>query len=74
VDPSSFEHSVMPRWVLNCPECHSDFAHSDVEDARLEDYLFPAKPEFPVDGLRVECPHCHRASLFQRHQLIYRAS
>jgi hypothetical protein len=68
-----FEYSTMSHWVLNCPECHNDFTHSDIEDAKLEDYLFPGKPEFPVGGLRLECPYCHKTSLFQRHQLTYRA-
>jgi hypothetical protein len=63
----------MPRWVLNCPECHNDFTHSDVEDSKLEDYFLAPKPEFPVAGLSMECPNCHRTSLFQWNQLGYRA-
>ena len=29
------------------------------------------KPDFPQGGLKMECPHCKKTSLFQRHQLIY---
>jgi endogenous inhibitor of DNA gyrase (YacG/DUF329 family) len=64
----------MSRWVLNCPDCHEDFTHTEIAKTKLEDYFFDRKPEFPVDGLSMECPNCHKTSLFQRHELTYRAN
>ena len=63
----------MPRWVLNCPQCLTDFTHSEfVKDSTLEDYYLPAKPEFPTGGLNAECPNCKKTSMFQQYQLVFR--
>jgi hypothetical protein len=35
---------------------------------------FTTKPEFPKDGLSMPCPSCKEVSVYQRHQLIYRAT
>jgi len=64
----------MARWVLGCPFCDKEFTHTEIaEPRRLEDYYFQAKPKFPDGGLRIDCPNCKKASVFQSHQLIYRA-
>ena len=31
------------------------------------------KPEFPKDGIRIECPRCKKVSIYQRYQLTYRS-
>jgi hypothetical protein len=62
----------MARWVLNCPQCEAEFTHSKIGDQRLVDYYLPAKPGFPKEGLAMECPNCHKSSVFYRHQLAYR--
>jgi hypothetical protein len=67
----------MPRWVLGCPECKQDFTHSEITldqerhdfDAFLNSIV---KPQFPVNGLELECPNCRQKSVYYRHQLIYR--
>jgi len=53
----------MPTWVLRCSSCKADFVHAKIDDAKVEDYLFPVKPTFPVLGLEIECAHCgHEAT------------
>ncbi len=67
----------MARWVLGCPKCNVDFTHAEISpDDRLPDPFLrnPAKPEFPTGGLTIMCPNCGKASVYQRHQLIYRAA
>jgi hypothetical protein len=68
----------MARWVLDCPDCNEDFTQSEIPES---DSLVPdpftgsvAKPEFPTDGLSLRCPNCKTTSVYQRYQLIYRAS
>ena len=68
----------MARWVLSCPDCVKDFTQSEIPERSL---LIPdpftgtvVKPEFPAGGQTVACPNCKSTSVYQRHQLIYRAS
>jgi endogenous inhibitor of DNA gyrase (YacG/DUF329 family) len=66
----------MPRWILDCPECGKDFTHSEVPVPvkPLDAFAWLGdKPNFPVEGVSLECPNCNTASLYQRHQLVYRA-
>jgi endogenous inhibitor of DNA gyrase (YacG/DUF329 family) len=63
----------MPRWVLYCPICEKEFTHSNIERRNPEDYYIDPKPEFPAEGLSVECPNCKKSSVYRRHQLVYRA-
>jgi uncharacterized C2H2 Zn-finger protein len=65
----------MARWVLDCPRCGKEFTHSKVEDKgfALGDWPEP-KPEFPDGGQSLDCPNCQNTSLYQRHQLTYRAN
>jgi hypothetical protein len=47
----------MPSWVLNCPHCNSEFQHSEVTPVlTMSEYCFPCKPDFSIEGLRLECP------------------
>ncbi len=67
----------MPSWVLVCPECKQDFAHTEIptdpKRRPFDRFLgTEAKPEFPPGGLRIECANCRKTSLFHRYQLIYR--
>lgn len=67
----------MPRWVLNCHDCTQEFTHSSISAKAPPDDAFlwtgfEAKPDFPSDGLNVECPHCKKTSLYQRYQLLFR--
>jgi len=68
----------MPRWVLNCPECNTEFIYTEIAGTQSSSFdlftgLLP-KPEFPAAGLLLECPNCKRRSLYQRYQLVYRAA
>lgn len=67
----------MSRWVLACPECNAEFTHSEIlpgaPSVRDPFTRAEVKPEFPKAGLNVPCPHCSRPSVYQRHQLLYRA-
>jgi endogenous inhibitor of DNA gyrase (YacG/DUF329 family) len=63
--------------VLDCPDCKAEFTHSEITEIESHSTLNPftgllAKPEFPGDGLRLECPNCKKNSLYWRHQLVYR--
>lgn len=68
----------MARWVLNCPRCKREFVHRDIpaDFSTVRDPFvgFATKPEFPKGGLTMLCPNCKEAALYQRHQLVYRAS
>jgi hypothetical protein len=63
----------MSRWVLYCPECKRQFAHREIPvNAQRDGFLgVEFKPDFPQGGLKMECPHCKKTSLFQRYQLVY---
>jgi phage FluMu protein Com len=40
----------------------------------MNSYNWPvAKPEFPAAGLKIKCPNCKKSSVYQPHQLMYRA-
>jgi phage FluMu protein Com len=64
----------MAHWVLRCPRCDKEITHSEIPGGgRFDPYLSTIpKPEFPKGGLKLECPHCNRISLFQRYQLTIR--
>jgi hypothetical protein len=68
----------MARWVLDCPDCNKDFTHSEISENKsliLDPFIGSiVKPEFPDGGQSVVCPNCKVTSLYQRYQLIYRAS
>jgi hypothetical protein len=66
----------MPYWVLDCPQCHKEFVHSEIDGEKKHHGLWalPSKPEFPEGGAKLDCPNCKQASLFQRFQLRYARS
>jgi hypothetical protein len=69
----------VPRWVLGCPKCNLEFTQSVIDSSRqssLEDPFawIGEKPQFPGNGLRVECPNCKNISVYQRYQLVYRSN
>jgi endogenous inhibitor of DNA gyrase (YacG/DUF329 family) len=68
----------MPRWVVNCPECHQEFTHTEIEPHRLEsisaDLLpWPSKPKIPEGGAPLDCPNCKKTSIYTSFHLRYRA-
>ncbi len=70
----------MSRWVLTCPKCNQDFTHSTIPVGQTPpgdlfawlDFLGD-KPDFPNGGLSLKCSNCKKASLYRRHQLLYRS-
>lgn len=65
----------MARWTLDCPSCAHQFTHSEIkQEAPAGSLWIDAKPEMPPTGEKLECPQCKASSLYQRHELIYRAS
>jgi endogenous inhibitor of DNA gyrase (YacG/DUF329 family) len=63
----------MTRWVLECPSCKQEIIHSLIEKRTIADYFFDKKPDFPDGGLTVDCPNCHKRSVFENRELAYRA-
>jgi uncharacterized protein (DUF983 family) len=65
----------MARWILECHSCGTEFTHSEI-DASIRDPFtnIELKPEFPDRGKRVVCPNCRNSSIYQRFELLYRAS
>jgi uncharacterized protein YbaR (Trm112 family) len=64
----------MPYWVLVCPECRHNFAYSKIKPPdKLTDAFgwLGEKPAFPNGAITLHCPHCNKASSYERHQLIY---
>jgi hypothetical protein len=61
----------MSHWFLRCENCAKLFPHAPIspQPDRLE-LLWPVKPDFPEVGQTLNCPHCERSALYQRHQLI----
>ena len=67
----------MARWVLGCPDCNQEFTHSEIDPEcrtpRLDPFAWiDEKPELPIAGVKLECPNCHRVSVYKRYQLTYR--
>jgi hypothetical protein len=47
----------MPRWVLICAQCKTEFEHSQVGDTGMSRLELPAKPDVPT-GATCVCPAC----------------
>jgi len=65
--------SSMAQWILLCSNCGEEFFHSEVVADRGVFAWATPKPTFPEGGLQLDCPSCQVSSLYQRHQLLYRA-
>ena len=64
---------MKPRWTLLCPDCKKEFTHTEIADAGEQFIAWTArKPEFPVGGLRIECPNCTKSFVYQRYELVFR--
>lgn len=68
----------MPRWVVTCPNCRSEFTHTLVRDltqgALTRDvFASPPKPPIPEGGSRLDCPNCGGSQAYQISDLRYRA-
>ena len=46
----------MPHWVFQCPFCKMEFIYSEISKSlELSELCFPRKPDFPMEGLSLEC-------------------
>jgi ssDNA-binding Zn-finger/Zn-ribbon topoisomerase 1 len=68
-----FREVTMPSWMLSCPKCNKQFAHSRIETETLQGFFFPSKPDFPNGGIELTCPNCQHRATYQRVELTYRA-
>jgi hypothetical protein len=62
----------MPSWVITCRNCRVDFEHTKINNYTLLNFLDPAKPEVPPEGVQLECPKCGHAAIYKRTDLFYR--
>ena len=62
----------MAAWGLKCAICNQGLTKFAVVDS-LENYFFPAKPDFPEGGKEFECPNCGHKTTYQRTDLTYMA-
>jgi hypothetical protein len=62
----------MPNWVLECDRCKAEILRSQIFDNRLQELLFPPKPDLPT-GSHLDCPSCGNTGTYQRTDFIYRA-
>jgi hypothetical protein len=47
------------------------FEHTKINNYTLVNYLDPAKPEVPPEGIQMECPRCGHAAIYKRTDLFY---
>jgi hypothetical protein len=62
----------MPKWVLKCDNCGSEFTHSMITDQGAESFYLPEKPDLG-ESTELECPHCGNKDTYGRTDLMYRA-
>jgi hypothetical protein len=63
----------MPKWILICRNCKTEFQHSQISDVGLASLLLADKPNIPPSGNICVCPNCGHAASYQRTDLFYRA-
>ena len=56
----------MSQWMLTCSTCGRDFPHSPIrENLTFIKFVLLHKPEFPSEGLALDCPHCGESGTYQ---------
>src|SRR6267143_2753544 len=70
--PLSLQGRGMSQWMLTCSTCGRDFPHSPIhENLTFIKFVLLHKPEFPSEGLALDCPHCGESGTYERHDLTY---
>jgi len=64
----------MAKWVLECPNCKSRFAPSQINDVGMALLELPPKPDLPPNGVECACPNCGHSAVYRRTDLRYQAS
>jgi hypothetical protein len=62
----------MASWIISCINCRVAFEHAKINDHTLRDFLDPAKPNIPDEGVELACPKCGHKARYQRTDLYYR--
>jgi predicted nucleic-acid-binding Zn-ribbon protein len=62
----------MAKWILNCPKCKSEFAHTQVSDLGMASLALTPQPEFAPTGNQCVCPNCGYSAIYFRTDLLYR--
>jgi DNA-directed RNA polymerase subunit RPC12/RpoP len=63
----------MSHWMLTCSTCSKEFTHSLIPEKHISAELdLIHKPEFPTEGMELDCPYCGKPGTYQRHDLRYR--
>jgi DNA-directed RNA polymerase subunit RPC12/RpoP len=68
----SLQGGGMSQWILTCSTCGKDFPHSSIhENLTFTKLVLLRKPEFPSEGLALDCPNCGKSATYQRYDLLY---
>jgi predicted nucleic-acid-binding Zn-ribbon protein len=62
----------MPRWVLICAKCKTEFQHSQISDFGMARLSLPEKPSFAPTGNECVCPNCGYGAIYFRTDVLYR--
>jgi DNA-directed RNA polymerase subunit RPC12/RpoP len=62
----------MPKWVLICANCKTEFQHSQISDVGMARLLLPSKPNFEPNGNVCVCPSCGKSAIYKRTDLLFR--
>jgi predicted RNA-binding Zn-ribbon protein involved in translation (DUF1610 family) len=62
----------MATWILTCKNCGAEITCSQIGDTLL-DYLIPARPNIPPEGVEYECPTCRTTSIYRRYERVFRS-
>ena len=53
----------MPKWVLQCPNCKTEFEHSQISDVWMASCFDPPKPKVPPAGVERDYLPSHRPQI-----------
>jgi len=61
----------MGFWAIRCTNCGQTFNHSLIDDSKLENFYFPAKPKVPDSERELECPNCGHKKRYSVVEFFY---
>ena len=60
----------MATWALTCENCNQELTKFALAET-LENFFFPAKPDFPQGGKEFECLKCGHKAVYMQTDLAY---